>query len=324
MENQTDPVIKKILADLFNESHPPKLFSIKHDMLPKRISKQNTDEPKYKNLVLSGGSTKGIAHIGGIQRLVEKKLIDLSKLQALAGSSAGALIGCLVTVGFTIEEIWEFILCLNMQKLVNPDIFMFLKKCGLDTGQTIYNLIEEILTQKTGIKHINFRQLYEITKIHFTVVGSCLTTKEIIYYDYINMPNFKVSTAIRISIGMPGFFVPVIIDGKQYIDGAILNDYPMNLFSDKLDETIGILICDEYDTEYKCPEQYFMAIINLFKYHYYYRTQEKYIDNTVYVRKNFPNVSIFNFDMDNNTKNAIYDAGVSAVDEFIQQHLIAP
>ena len=36
--------------------------------------------------------------------------------------------------------------------------------------------------------------------------------------------------AIRISISMPGFFTPVTIDNKKYIDGAILDNYPINFF----------------------------------------------------------------------------------------------
>ena len=149
-------------------------------------------EPKYKNLVLSGGSIKGISHIGSIKKLVDAKLLDLKKLKCVTGTSSGALLGCLIVLGFTIEEIWQFILCIDLNKLIRPDIFMILNKCGVETGQIIHNLFEEIITRKTNIKHINFEQLFELTKIHFIVVGSCLTTKETIYYDYIKTPNFKV------------------------------------------------------------------------------------------------------------------------------------
>ncbi len=170
------------------------------------------------------------------------------------------------------------------------------KKCGVETGHIIYNLFDEIVTRKTGIKHITFKQLYEITKIHLTIVGSCLTTKEAIYYDHINTPNFKVSMALRISISMPGFFTPIVIDNKKYIDGAVLNNYAMNLFEDKLDETIGILICNEYDTDYKYPEEYFYGCLkSILCIFYYNETCEKYMKNTVYVKKLVDDVFIFDF-----------------------------
>lgn len=276
-------------------------------------------EPKYKNLVLSGGSVKGICHVGALQRLIDEKLINPKKLKALAAASAGSLFGVLLVLGFSNEEIWQFLQSLDMSKTIKPDFFMLLKKCGIDNGEIIHNLYEEILTRKTGIKHINFKQLFEITKIHLTIVGSCLTTKEIIYYDHINTPTFKVSMAIRISISMPGFFTPVVIGNKKYIDGAILNNYPMNLFRDKLDETIGILNCGDYDTNYTYPEEYFLAVMHLFMYHYYKERCSDYNENTVYITKNVETVNIFDFNLNFETKQKLYQCGIDAAEEFIRK-----
>ena len=193
--NNTDPTPKSLNTDFLNED------SVKDKSKHININIQPEPDPQYKNLVLSGGSVKGIAHIGALKKLVDEKLIVLNKLKAVAATSVGSLFALLIVLGFSIEEIWNFILYLDMKKMVNPDFFLFLKKCGFDNGQIIYNLFEEILTKKTNIKHINFRQLHELTKIHLTVVGSCLTTKEPVYYDHINTPNFKVSiTALIVTI----------------------------------------------------------------------------------------------------------------------------
>ncbi len=275
--------------------------------------------PKYKNLVLSGGSVKGISHIGAIKRLVEVGLLDLKKIDGLAGSSVGSIIALLIVLGFNIDEIWQFAYMIDMKRLINPNLLIVFKKCGIETGQLIHNIFEEILTKKTGIKHINFRQLYEITKIHLTIVGSCLTTKEVVYYDHINYPNFKVSTAVRISISIPGLFIPVIIDGKKYIDGAILNNYAMNLFDDKIDTTIGILICNEYNTDYTYFEEYPVAVMNLFMYNYYQKTADQYRDNTIYINKVPKNISIISFDIDEKNKIDLMECGVAAVNDFIKR-----
>lgn len=292
-----------------------------HDLMGKNnklyeLSKKEIFKGKYKNIVVSGGSIKGISHIGAIKTLIENELIIVKEIKSIAGASVGAPFGLLLILGFSIDEIWEFIYNLNFSKMVKPDFMMIFKKCGVETGNIIYDLFENILFVKTGIKNINFLQLFEITKIHYIAVGSCLTTKEIVYYDHINTPDFKVAMAIRISISMPGFFIPVEIDNKKYVDGAILNNYPMNLFKDKLDETIGILIYSDYDTDYKYPEQYFMAIINLFLQKHYKMDNAKYIENTVVIKKT-PITFIFNFNVSNETKQILYQNGVDAAQEFI-------
>jgi NTE family protein len=286
---------------------------IDHTPLPEATK----PEPKYHNLVLSGGSTRGIAHIGAVKKLVEANLIDLTKLKALACTSAGAFMGVLIVLGFTIDEIWSFIKLIDFRKLVSPNILLFLTQCGIETGQTLHNVIEDILNKKTGIANITFAQLYEITKITFTVVGSCLNTKEAIYYNHLNTPDFKVSLAIRISTSMPGFFIPVKIDGKTYIDGAVIDNYPIDLFHEELDKTIGILICTDYSTDYSYPEEFISSMMNLVLYLCYKRDYVKYKENTVYINKTVVNMSAFDFDIDMEKKQKIYESGIQAVEEFI-------
>lgn len=276
-------------------------------------------EPKYKNLVLSGGSIKAIAQIGAIKRLVDEKLIDLQKLDAVVGTSAGAMLGFLIVLGFPIEDIWEFVLCLDIQKLVNPDVFLFLKTCGVESGEIINNLLEEIATMKTKTRQIDFRQLFEITKINFTVVGSCLTARKIMYYNHVNTPDFKVAMALRISISVPGFFTPVVIGDDKYIDGGILKNYAIDLFDDRLDETIGILVCSDYNTHYDYPEEFFLAILNLLMHSYYNEDCDKYVKNTVYIRGVWSNTFLFNFNLNNDKKHELYQLGVKAAEEFLEK-----
>lgn len=276
------------------------------------------NNPKYKNLVLSGGSVRGIAHLGAIKKLVDENLIDLNNIESIAGSSVGALIGILLALQFTIDQIWDFVLSIDMKKIAGVDLLMLFSDCGVNTGNIIRDILEEILTKTTNIKNITFKQLFEITKISITIVGSCLTTKEVVYFNHINTPDFIVSTAVRISISMPGYFTPVIIDGKKYIDGSILNNYPMNLYESNLDRTIGIIICGDYDTDYKYPEEYFMAVINLFLHNYYNIMKDKYKDNTICINK-IKNLSIFNFDIDSETKKELYRCGFEATEEFIER-----
>lgn len=306
-----DDELEETKMDIINLDYP----NIDNNEEPLFVSKKKN--PIYRNLVLSGGSIKGISHIGAIKHMIDEKKLDLSKLKAVAGSSAGSITGTLIVLGFGPDDIWDFIYNLDFKKLVKPNILMLLKKCGIESGKTIYKLMENILEVKTGIKNINFKQLYEITNIHFTIVGSCLTTKEAIYYDHINSPLFSVSLAIRISIGMPGFFTPIIIDGKKYVDGAIMNNYPINIFKNNMEETLGIFIYSAYPTNYQYPEEYFMAIINLFMHNYYHKEIDNYRNNTIIIRETSDNLSIFNFDINNKVKKLLYEQGINAAKEFI-------
>ncbi len=64
----------------------------------------------------------------------------------------------------------------------------------------------------------------------------------------------------------------------------------------------GILVCSEYNTDYQYPEDFFMAIINLFMFHYYNEKADEYKNNTIYITKEVSDQSIFNFNLDQDTK----------------------
>lgn len=272
--------------------------------------------PKYTNLVLSGGSIKGISHVGALSKLIENGLVDLKKINKIAATSAGVLLGVLIVLGFDIDEIWKFLLNLNFKKLVKPNLLLLLQKMGVESGETFYNFFETILELRTGIKHITFKQLYDIYKIHFIVVATNLTEKKEVYFDYINYPDFQVALSIRASISIPGLFAPVVFDGKTYIDGGLLNNFPMNLFSDEMEKTVGLLICTDYNTEYIHPEQYVMSIINLLTYKYFKDLETRY-PNTVRIKNKYQQLSIFNFDINTETKIKLYNSGIESAKEFI-------
>ena len=53
--------------------------------------------------------------------------------------------------------------------------------------------------------------------------------------------------AIRISISIPFIFRPYSFEGKLWVDGSCMNNFPIDQFSDKLDDVIGIYLDDHYD-----------------------------------------------------------------------------
>jgi predicted acylesterase/phospholipase RssA len=302
---------KKPAPKLSNTSSPKAKSNEKIETLTE------TEVVPYDNLVLSGGSVRGLCHIGAIKKLIEAKLLDLSKLKAVAGTSAGAIVCLFIVLGYTIDEMWEYIMSIDVSKLVSLDFAVFAKKFGVDSGQKFYNIIDEIIQKKTNNRHINFKDLYDKTGVHFTVVGSCLTTKSEVHFDHISNPTFRVSTAIRISISMPGIFAPIEVEGKSYVDGGMLNNYPMNCIpKDQLDKTIGILISNEYNTCFTSVEEYLMANMNLLMHKYFVEAYKKYEKHTIQIQT-VPGISMVSFDIGADKKKLLFDHGYQSVKDYL-------
>jgi NTE family protein len=280
------------------------------------VTNTESTEPYYHNLVLSSGGFKGIAQLGAIKRLAESGLINLKKLKGVAGCSAGAMLGMMIIAGMSPDEIWRLFYGINVSEYLEMDPLLILERGGASTGKKIYNLLEEILRERTGIKHITFDQFYRKTGVHFIVVGSSVKTKTAVYYDHLNTPNLKVSLAVRISIGVPIVFTPIEIDGEYQIDGAVCDSYPIELFKNDIEKTIGIRCNETFNTEFNNVPQYLFALAMLSLHQHFSKTCELYPDHTIIINDK-KSTSVVAGQIADETKEELYQTGIQAADEFI-------
>src|SRR5665213_1622991 len=71
----------------------------------------------YKNLVLEGGGVRGLAYAGALEVLEQKNI--LSQVQNVAGSSAGAIAGLMISLGYHSKEI-DSVLQLSLIHISEP------------------------------------------------------------------------------------------------------------------------------------------------------------------------------------------------------------
>jgi NTE family protein len=166
---------------------------------------------KKVGLVLSGGSSRGIAHIGVLKILKENDV----NIDYIAGSSMGALIGAAYSAGMSIEDIEKKVLKFNQKELSNLSDWSF--RTGLIKGEKIEKFIKDFIKVK------DFSEL----KIPLVVNATDLSTgKEVIF----NKGN--LIHAIRASMNFPGYFAPIKIENRYLVDGGLVNPVPMSLLQD--------------------------------------------------------------------------------------------
>ncbi|HEY9834085.1 MAG TPA: patatin-like phospholipase family protein [Stenomitos sp.] len=108
------------------------------------------------------------------------------------------------------------------------------------------------LKQKNG--NLTFGELIElgekfpelgIKDMAFT--GTNYTDKTLEVFSYHTTPNMPIDLAVRISVSLPWFFKTIKYNGKEYMDGGCLDNYPMGIFDhppylkqDQIKLTIGV------------------------------------------------------------------------------------
>ncbi len=170
-------------------------------------------KPKI-GLALGSGAARGLAHIGIIKALKEKKI----NVDVMAGSSMGALVGACYAREAKITDLEEVVLKTDWKQLVHlldPNPVLLFK--GIIHGQRV----KELLAALTG--DIKFKDL----KIPLAVVATDVDTGEEVI-----IKEGSVVEAVRASISIPAIIMPVKLKGRFLVDGGMVNPVPVSVVRD--------------------------------------------------------------------------------------------
>ncbi|MFS0782418.1 patatin-like phospholipase family protein [Bacillus sp. 1P06AnD] len=157
-------------------------------------------------LALGSGGARGFAHLGVIKVLLDEGI----PVSYVAGSSMGALIGCLYATGTDLPQ-WQKIVSRFKRKYF---LDFTVPKMGLIKGNRIRDFIG-IFTHWKNIEDLD---------IPLAVVAANLHTGEkVVFKDGL------IADRVRASISIPGIFTPVEIDGNLLVDGGVVDRVPVSV-----------------------------------------------------------------------------------------------
>jgi NTE family protein len=271
--------------------------------------------PKVKNLVISGGGISGIGILGILKYCDEYNI--LNDVENYVGTSIGSIISLLLIINYQYYDIYDFFKYFNLEKLINSvDIDNFFENYGFENSDKIIYVIKRLLGNKNISENITFNELYEISNKKLTITGVCLSDNNLYYFNHKLTPNMKVLTAIRISSSIPILFSPVKYDDKLWLDGGIIQNYPIEFCKNDIENTLGISIFDGCFN--KCVEidNVVDFMVNLIKCVAYGNNNldiSKYKNNTIKLVHEFN--SFADFSVESNTIKEIYDLGYECAKE---------
>ncbi len=175
---------------------------------------------KKIGLALGSGAARGLAHIGVLTSLQERKV----RLDHIAGSSIGALVGACFAKEGNIEPVKKLVLDTDWRKLVElVDLNLAFLFKGFVQGDKVKELLRALLGD------VYFKDL----KIPLSVVATDINSGEAVI-----IKEGSVLDAVRASISMPAIFMPCKRNGSFLIDGGIVSPLPVTEVRDMGSEFI--------------------------------------------------------------------------------------
>jgi NTE family protein len=196
------------------------------------------NRPKL-GLVFEGGGALGLAHIGVIQYLEEHHI----PVSYIAGTSMGGLVGGVYATGRNAAEVRDVVKGINWDVVISgqtpftdlsyrrkedanqyPSTLEFgLHKglqfpSGFNAGQQVDLILDRISLPYSGMKSFN----------DLPIPFACVATDLVEGREHI-FRSGPLELALRSTMSLPGIFTPVHYDGHIYVDGGLMNNFPVSV-----------------------------------------------------------------------------------------------
>jgi len=201
----------------------------------------------FSTLVLSGGGVRGIAMLASLIVLEEHKCLE--KIKVYAGTSIGALLVSLISIGYNPTELNKEIWDIDLNDLRSVDLWNFFNNFGLDTGNKITETLKELFRKKNINDDITFEELHKDLGKTLIITGTVVNKHKLEIFSHKTHPKCKIIDAVRISISIPFLFSAPKYENNYYSDGGILNNYPISCLKNYINENdhvIGIHLVHEF------------------------------------------------------------------------------
>ncbi len=201
---------------------------------------QEPRPPRPKvGLVLEGGGALGLAHIGVLQWLEEHRV----PVDYVAGTSMGGLVGGIYATGMNAKEVHDLVTGIDWDGVLRgetdfadlsfrrkqdrseyPAAFEFGLRHGIafpggfNSGHQVGLILDRIALPYSTLNS------FDDLPTPFRCASTELTRRELHVFK-----DGPLAEALRATMSIPGYFTPVRLNGKIYVDGGLLDNLPTDL-----------------------------------------------------------------------------------------------
>jgi len=294
------------------------------------------------DLVCEGGGVRGIGLVGAVDALAAAGY----RFPRVAGTSAGAIVASLVAAiqvaGEPLSRLAEIMRSIDYRKILDRNMIghvpliggelSLLVSDGVYRGAYLQRLLTDWLA-KFGVRtfgDLRTGEQPEQFAWSLVVTASDLSRRRLVRIPWdlrsygIDPDTFSVARAVHASSAIPYVFEPVRVRGATWVDGGLLSSFPVELF-DRADPrwpTFGIRLSARPGIPPTHPVHGpvslgISAIETLVS-----NQDNAYIDDPCTVRRTIfvsaDEVSPLDFDITADQREALYQRGVHAGQQFLQ------
>ena len=184
-----------------------------------------------KHLVICGGGQTLFRVLGALNYLEKKEYWSLKDITSIYGTSSGAIFGAMLCLKYdhaTLENYllnrpWHEAFPIKMNQLLNA----YTKKVIFDHA-TVETAFKPLLSAKDLPLTVTLKELYEYSNIELHLYTLEINQFVMVDMSYKTHPDIPLTRAVAMSSAVPGAFAPWCDETGCYVDGGVLDNYPLH------------------------------------------------------------------------------------------------
>uniref|UniRef100_A0A6C0KFB5 PNPLA domain-containing protein n=1 Tax=viral metagenome TaxID=1070528 RepID=A0A6C0KFB5_9ZZZZ len=289
----------------------------------------------YDTIILSGGGTKGLCSLGSLQYLQDTKRIDCSAVNVMVGTSIGAIICYFLAIGYSPIELVVY-LCSHsvLESLVINNFEQIVSGEGIYDYQILRNVYEKMTLEKMD-RIPTLQDVYTQFGKELVICTYNFTDRTPEHISYKSHPDLSCLDALRMSSNLPFIFSTFLYNGKEYIDGGVIENFSFSMAKSLLQaenpkKIVGIYLDNKIvessdTTEYNrltpiLDKIYAMLMIPVCEH-------EKQMVNAIannpnidFITVHVKHVKIYTFKLPHSDKLELFSLGYNRTKEFYNSH----
>lgn len=282
---------------------------------------------KY-NCIFGGGGIRGICYIGVAKALQELKI----DIDALGGSSVGAVFAAFYCIGYSIDEIKEIMYEFNISMFRDINISLFTPDISLSKGVIFLDWIREKIEKKYygneykkgENKPVTFKDINK----NLQILTVDLNTNTPYIFSREATPDTEIAFAVRASASLPGLMKPVNYNNAILVDGDLIKSWPACKTYDGLNGSNSRILefrieGSRVSHDIKNPKDYINSLINTIWYLSTENIFDLYSKNDRYdyIVIDAKEIILFDFNLDTNVKNSLIEKGYNETINYFKNTL---
>jgi predicted acylesterase/phospholipase RssA len=177
-----------------------------------------------KTLVFSAAGRSGVAYVGAVKSLEQRK--QLVGLETLRGISSGAVAATMVSMRIPSQQMMQMLGGMPATVLCNSNPSMLLRlrdRWGVaDITDTLAPVLDQFLPRT-----LTFRESKDAGNTALNVYAFDVQSKRLLEMNHRRSPDVPIYDAVLASCCIPFLYRPHVIDGRTYLDGAVVRRTPL-------------------------------------------------------------------------------------------------